>query len=245
MSLSLLSILLPGRTKFFRGGPDGVDADVSIIDAAVASAAAPTYFPAHVIGTELYADGGLIANSPDVLAAIEAVNQLGWSPRPVRLFTIGTTQFSPALAGSQEPKKWGAAEGLSDHRLLKLAMAAQIELSRGMARSILGENNVLIVDPILSSDQNEIVGLDKVTTSAVATLQAIAQRSYRSSKTSETSKRFLELCAYTARIGPKALLVWSLQVARLGIELQDELGFRIDSTSSSPRRSPRDTLTVV
>lgn len=35
---------------------------------ALATSAAPTFFPPHCIGDRIYLDGGLIANSPDIVA---------------------------------------------------------------------------------------------------------------------------------------------------------------------------------
>jgi uncharacterized protein len=44
------------------------------VDVALATSAAPTFFPVHRIGGELFADGGLYANSPDQLALHEATH---------------------------------------------------------------------------------------------------------------------------------------------------------------------------
>lgn len=45
---------------------------LKVVDVALATSAAPTYFPIHRIGGEMFADGGLYANSPDQLALHEA-----------------------------------------------------------------------------------------------------------------------------------------------------------------------------
>ena len=75
-------------------------------------------------------------------------------------------------------------------RLLNIAMAAQVELSRGMAKSILGNDNAAIrFYPVLSADQNRVVGLDKI--SATATLRGLAQCAFRS-LTEKSNNSFLQ-----------------------------------------------------
>ena len=46
------------------------DQNLTLVDAALATSAAPTYFPEHAIGDENFVDGGLIANAPDLLAIL-------------------------------------------------------------------------------------------------------------------------------------------------------------------------------
>lgn len=53
--------------KYFKS-EDPKDANYKLVDVIIASAAAPTYFPAHEINGNWYKDGGLFANNPsDVL----------------------------------------------------------------------------------------------------------------------------------------------------------------------------------
>ena len=55
------------RPKYFKS-KDPKDADYKLVDVIIASASAPTYFPAHKINGNFYKDGGLFANNPsDVL----------------------------------------------------------------------------------------------------------------------------------------------------------------------------------
>lgn len=46
-----------------------------IVDAALATAAAPTYFPAHELGGRALVDGGVFANNPSVAAIVEALKR--------------------------------------------------------------------------------------------------------------------------------------------------------------------------
>ena len=64
----------------------------SAIDVAMATSAAPTFFPAHsLINGSSYIDGGVWANCPAMLGVLEAVCILEERPESVDLLSIGTT----------------------------------------------------------------------------------------------------------------------------------------------------------
>jgi patatin-like phospholipase/acyl hydrolase len=51
------------------------------VDVALATAAAPTYFPEHSLGNGIsLIDGGVWANNPVGLGVVEAIGVLGWEP---------------------------------------------------------------------------------------------------------------------------------------------------------------------
>ena len=75
------------RPKFFDREHD---ADEFIIDVAMATAAAPTYFPAHGWRPgQVYADGGLFANNPSD-SAIAFITSKGGAVADIRLLSVGT-----------------------------------------------------------------------------------------------------------------------------------------------------------
>ncbi len=163
-----------GTYRIFRGGVDGPDANILVADVALASAAAPLYFPVHAIGSNLFADGGLIANAPDAIAATEALHVLSGRAGRVKLLSVGTTLGAAGLAGSAIPNDWGPAQWAS--RLLDYSMAGQVALSRHMAETLLGADKVVTIDPLRSAEQNEVLALDKANAEAVNTLNAMADR---------------------------------------------------------------------
>lgn len=75
-------------------------------DIALASAAAPVFFPLARIQNpangvvEVFCDGGVVSNHPALLGYAEAVYQLGISPADIRLLSIST----PRVDLSQSPK---------------------------------------------------------------------------------------------------------------------------------------------
>ena len=77
------------HTKLFNPREDS---DALVYDAIMASSAAPTYFPGHMIGSDLYFDGGLHANSPSQLALAYA-QRTGISPQKIRIWSLGTGNY--------------------------------------------------------------------------------------------------------------------------------------------------------
>jgi len=70
-----------------------VDHKRSAVDVALATAAAPTYFPAHALADDaLLVDGGVWANNPTGMAAVEAVAVLGWQGDSLRILSLGCTE---------------------------------------------------------------------------------------------------------------------------------------------------------
>lgn len=69
-----------------------VDRKQKAVDVALATAAAPTYFPAHALADgALLVDGGVWANNPTGMAAVEAVSVLGWPSESLRILSLGCT----------------------------------------------------------------------------------------------------------------------------------------------------------
>ncbi len=185
--------LTDGGVRLFRGGIDGPDADTPAVDVALASAAAPTYFPVHAIGSALFADGGLISNAPDAVAATEALTRMAGRRGSVRMMAVGTTRYSPAIAGDKAGKNWGHAQWVKDLRLLKFSMAAQVDLARKTAIELLGQNMVLVVDPLLTTEQNKVVGLDDADEPAIETLDELANAAHREILEKYGDKQFMKL----------------------------------------------------
>jgi uncharacterized protein len=94
-----------GRVYLFKTAHHArFQADVRLpaVDVALATSAAPTYFPAHEItwhGT--YIDGGVWANSPVMVGVTEAVDFLKQKPENVRLLSVSTTNYPFRISNSK------------------------------------------------------------------------------------------------------------------------------------------------
>ncbi|MEZ5691955.1 MAG: CBASS cGAMP-activated phospholipase [Rickettsiales bacterium] len=107
------------------------------VDVALATSAAPTYFPTHFseVGIPLI-DGGIWANNPCGVAAVEACGVLGWEPENVKLFSLGCTEES----FDYNPPFWNIKKRIL--KFLNVIMQAQSSSSYGAAQLLLGHGNV-------------------------------------------------------------------------------------------------------
>lgn len=87
------------------------DADVSLVDVALATSAAPTYFPAAEVhhgndGTsDFFMDGGVFANNPSLIGLVEALAFLEAEPSKLQILSISTPR--PDLRMSRRRFRWG------------------------------------------------------------------------------------------------------------------------------------------
>jgi hypothetical protein len=80
-------------------------AELPVVDVALATSAAPTYFPAHTIprlGT--FIDGGLWANCPAMVGVVEALDFLGKAPEQVRMLSLSTTSYPFRIGNPDRPR---------------------------------------------------------------------------------------------------------------------------------------------
>lgn len=127
---------------------------------ALATSAAPTYFPAcRAVDQLRLIDGGVWANNPAMVGIIEAVGTLGVSLDGIRLLSIGTYD-----AVVRRPRRLDRAGAL-----LWAPSATDVLLRSGsiavnnQARFLLGKENVLRIDPrVPASDVSldNLSGLD-------------------------------------------------------------------------------------
>lgn len=66
-----------------------MDYKMSAVDIAMATAAAPTYLPAYRLRGVEHVDGGIWANNPATVAAVEAIATLGWGADNVNMLSLG------------------------------------------------------------------------------------------------------------------------------------------------------------
>lgn len=142
------------------------------VDVAMATSAAPSYFPIAEIGDGLYADGGLYANSPDLLALHEAEHFLNAEPGQIRLLSVGTTtaKFSFAHGTGLRFGIWQWALG---QRLVQAMLSSQQQVVDSMIRHRLG-NRYVRLDYQQSREQEQALSLDTANETAQRTIRAMA-----------------------------------------------------------------------
>jgi uncharacterized protein len=165
--------LSKGKPQIFKTDhhPDfKIDHLRKVVDVALATSAAPTYFPIATIGDELFADGGLFANSPDLVALHEAEHFFQKCAKDVVMLSIGTTtskfSFSHTLGLNLGTLAWG-------RRFPQVLLSAQQLDVEYVIRHKLGGRYVRI-DEEQSKEQGRDLGLDVATESASKTIRALA-----------------------------------------------------------------------
>lgn len=153
------------------------DWKVPLVDVALATSAAPTFFPLHTVGSERFVDGGVYTNSPDEVAVHEALHFLGQDVGDLEILSVGTTtakfSFPGKLASNMGLKDW-----LTDQRLISVMMAAQQMNTDFMMRHRFGERYVR-VDSSPSASQLPDMRLDNASQSVSDDLKGLADASLR------------------------------------------------------------------
>ncbi|MFC8936002.1 CBASS cGAMP-activated phospholipase [Rhodococcus sp. NPDC057135] len=131
-----------------------------VVDVAMATAAAPTYFPTHRLdaGVPLI-DGGMWANNPMGPAAVEALGVLGWDAGKISLLSVGCTT-AVANNTADRTKKLGVNYWAS--RLLNVVMSGQSSSSNGTAQLLLGHDNVHRISPIVDDKRFSLDGVKNI-----------------------------------------------------------------------------------
>jgi patatin-like phospholipase/acyl hydrolase len=150
------------KAKFFHNfaGPDS-DAAYKMVDVALYTAVAPTYFPIY----HGYTDGGVVANNPSVCALAQSLHPEtgGQALEDVFLLSMGTghnPRYVEAIDGD-----WGLVQWAP--HLVHLVLEGSADLANYQCRQILGER-YLRVNPILPKP----IGMDRV--NEIPLLQRIA-----------------------------------------------------------------------
>jgi predicted acylesterase/phospholipase RssA len=163
------------QTKVFKtphGERSTGDERVLAVDVAMATSAAPAYFPSVKVGRFLYADGGIFAVAPDQVALHEAEHFLGIAPPQIRMLSIGTATSGYRPADGVDADD-GAVGWLSDGRLILTTVAVQQQHVESMLEDRLGARYQRI-DAEWPAGAG--LGIDIATQEAADTLAALAER---------------------------------------------------------------------
>lgn len=170
--------LTQGRQQVFKTRHDKTlvrDWQFKAVDVALATSAAPTFFELAQISGNYYADGGLFANAPDLIAIHEAEHFFGKDVKSMRLLSVGTTTQTysiPASAG----RGFGMIDWMKGQRLFSVIISSQQQFAGQMVAHRLGSRYVRI-DHIAQGAQADDLGLDIATEAAASTLMALAEKS--------------------------------------------------------------------
>jgi uncharacterized protein len=146
-------------------------------DVAMATAAAPLYFPMAKIENSNFIDGGVFANAPDMCALHEAVHFLDQKTDDISILSVGTTTSKFSLPSSLG-RDFGQKLWLKNDRLISTILSSQQQLIDFMLKHQLGDRYVRF-DAQPSPEQTSDLGLDLATGNRRDTLLGLADGTYQ------------------------------------------------------------------
>lgn len=130
-----------------------------VVNIALATSAAPTYFPSHTTTSGLpLIDGGIWANNPIGLSAVEAIGVLGWPKDQIKILSLGCTT-SPVNYRSRFSTR---GVGYWALKFVDLFMAAQSSSSTGTGILLVGEENISRVNVSVAKDRFSLDGVGDI-----------------------------------------------------------------------------------
>ena len=169
-----------GSVQMFKTGHHpsfGTDPHRRAVDVAMATSAAPTYFPLAEMDNAHFVDGGLVANAPDLCALHEATHFLGQDHSSIEILSIGTTTTGFSLKRSLG-RNMGSWKWMSRGRLFSTVVSAQQQLIDYILQHQLGRRYFRI-DARQSEEQQADLALDVANDAARGTLLGLAEGSYQ------------------------------------------------------------------
>jgi patatin-like phospholipase/acyl hydrolase len=150
----------------------GRDYRERVVDVALATSAAPTYFPTHHSASGLpLIDGGVWANNPMGIAAVEAISMLGWQAGDFQMLSLGCTEEPLNI---RETARRGSGRTQWALRIVDVMQKAQSSSSLGIAQHLARHENVVRISPTVSSGR---YGLD--VTDQIAELRGLGDSEAR------------------------------------------------------------------
>jgi patatin-like phospholipase/acyl hydrolase len=136
---------------------------IPMVDVAMATSAAPVYFPAARVDGHRLIDGGVWANNPAVVAIAEAVSMLGVPLDAITVLNVGTIDQL-----TDHPKRLDRGGLLHWAKpIAPLILSASSRGGQGLAEHLIGKPNFTRFDALVpgglyaldSADPNDVAGL--------------------------------------------------------------------------------------
>jgi hypothetical protein len=161
-----------GRGQFFKTPHHQsfeLDHRMKIVDVALATAAAPVYFPLARNSRGVFADGGLVGNAPGLFGLHEVRTFLAPNQgAKVRVLSIGTMTIGATVRGGASLDR-GFGKWRGD--LFDLVISAQESSVDYMLRQSLGADYYQIDDKATPDQSRDVKALDRVSIGATNTLK--------------------------------------------------------------------------
>jgi predicted acylesterase/phospholipase RssA len=153
------------------GMPEPDALGLTLMDAMLATSAAPTYFPPHRAANHVFVDGGLVANAPDVLA-LQYARKLWGNDADITMISIGTA--SPQEG--RDPVSMPGRGITLVQPLLEVVMTAQEIQAVQSMQAELGPKSYIRLNFTTPTAQQHHVGLDLANPASTQLLQALGDQ---------------------------------------------------------------------
>lgn len=161
-----------GRGQFFKTPHHPsfeLDHRMKVVDVALATAAAPVYFPLARNDRGVFADGGLVGNAPGLFGLHEVKTFLAPDQNvEIRVLAIGTMTIGATVRGGASLDR---GFGMWRGGLFDLVISAQESSVDYMLRQSLGSNYFQIDDKATPDQSKDVKSLDRVSIGATNTLK--------------------------------------------------------------------------
>jgi hypothetical protein len=174
--------------------PGSTSADVTVLDAALSTSAAPIYFPPHTFSRkgqkQAFADGGIFANNPSTLAAASVIasgtlKRAGLALPDIKLLSLGTGFTLDGIPPKNllPPDFYGILAWLSpitlpptpEFPLVAALMDSVSDVNSFQCSQLLGDNfrrgNVQLTQTINLDDYQKVAELKKMTDAYIASAE--------------------------------------------------------------------------
>ncbi len=136
------------------------DYKMPVVEVALATVAAPTYFPIHLSPDGLpYIDGSLWARNPMALALVEAIGILDWPRDEIEVLSLGCTSAHLNVSWQKRislgASYWGA-------RIADVFMKAQSSSAIATAHALIGARHVVRISPDTSDLHFTLDGVEHI-----------------------------------------------------------------------------------
>ena len=156
------------------------DKDIPIVDAALATSAAPTYLPIHEHEKVLYVDGGVWANNPSLCGLLEAIMYFvgeGKEYNSLEILSVPTiTQPSGWVSGVSKKRSFlGWKSKLIQTSMDGQAYFADFFLDKALNRIVPNAKYIRVKTPELSKDQTNTIEMARADQKALDTLKILGE----------------------------------------------------------------------
>ena len=177
--------LTNGQPKVFKKSGNQtehfVDNTIKLVDIALATSAAPSYYPIHEHNNFLYTDGGVWANNPSLCGLLEAIDYYVGEGKEFDDFSILSISSITSSNGWVHTLNKSKSVIGWNKKLLQTAMDGQSYFADYFAEKIIPKINpkskyIRIKSPELSKAQMNIITMDRADKKTLLTIQSLGNQ---------------------------------------------------------------------